>query len=400
VKAAQFGRKLRAFTFSKLSVLGGQGCDPGVRRGFPMDSVSLPPIAVVDVRDGGPVRHARERASIAQALRNDCLAWFPAIAGPLIPLMDRLARRWLMRSHTPYIADIAAIAGVLEFPGVWLLNGSYQWGCTALACEAAGRPWLVRTLDWPFPGLGRHAEVARMRGPAGEFLNVTWPGYVGVLTALAPGRFAASINQAPLWRRTRSPRLRFYDIAANALNTWRHVRHIPPDQLLRKAFEECASFAAARALLETTPIARPVIYTLAGVRAGERCVIERTEESFVTRAEATSAANDWLDGRDGWEGRVGADVVMTCTTAEAAEASRRRRTALAGWTGSPESESFAWVTPPVLNRFTRLAVEMCAATGTLRVAGYERDPDAEVAHRVTEVTSIVTTVAPTDAAMA
>jgi hypothetical protein len=365
---------------------------------MPMDATPLPPIAVVDVRDGGAVRHARERAQTAQALRDDCLAWFPAVAGPLVPLMDRLARRWLTRSCSPYIGDIAAIAAALEFPGVWLLNGSYQWGCTALAREAGGAPWLVRTLDWPFPGLGRHAEVAHMGGPAGAYFNVTWPGYVGVLTALAPGRFAASINQAPLWRRTRSPRLRFYDIAANALNTWRHVRHIPPDQLLRRAFEECATFAQARALLETTPIARPVIYTLAGVRPGERCVIERTEEGFATREDATSAANDWLDGRNGWEGRVGADVVMTCTPAEAAEASRRRRTALAGWTGSPDRDSFGWVTPPVLNRFTRLAVEMCPATGTLRVAGYERDPDAEVAHRVTQVTAIATATA--DAALA
>ena len=48
----------------------------------------------------------------------------------------------------------------------------------------------------------------------------------------------------------------------------------------------------------------------------------------------------------------------------------------------------AWVTPPVLNRFTRLAVEMCAAAGTMRVAGYERGRGAEVAHRATEVTTV------------
>jgi hypothetical protein len=59
-----------------------------------------------------------------------------------------------------------------------------------------------------------------MRGPAGEYHNITWPGYVGILTASAPGRFAAAINQAPLWRRTRKPWLRPYDLAANALRTW------------------------------------------------------------------------------------------------------------------------------------------------------------------------------------
>ena len=355
-----------------------------------MDSATaqFPTIAVIDVRDGGPVRHARERAAGAQALRDACIAWFPAGAGPLLPLMDRLARRWLRRSGSPYIGDIEAIAAALGFPGIWLLNGSYQWGCTALAREEDGAPWLARTLDWPFPGLGRHAEVARMRGPAGEYFSVTWPGYVGVLTAMAPKRFAIAINQAPLWRRTRHPWLRFFDIAANAVNTWRHVRHIPPDQLLRSVFEECASFEEARRRLETTPIARPVIYTLAGARPGERCVIERTETGFTTRADATCAANDWLEKRDGWEGRVGADVVMTCSHEEAGTASRRRREALAGWAGTFGRESFAWVTPPVLNRFTRLAIEMCPADGALRVAGYEREAGAAEAQRATQVTSI------------
>ena len=146
-----------------------------------------------------------------------------------------------------------------------------------------GEPWLVRTLDWPFPGLGRHVEIAHKWGEAGEFYSVTWPGYVGTLTAMAPGRFGAAINQAPLWRRTRHPWLRPYDLAANAIKTW-SIRHMPPDQLLRQVFETCPDFATARAMLERTPVARPVIYSLAGTRPGERCVIERTEEDFETRS--------------------------------------------------------------------------------------------------------------------
>src|SRR5262249_44493077 len=160
--------------------------------------------------------------------------------------MDRMARRWLTRARSPYVADVAAIADALGFPGIWLLNGSYQWSCTALAREEGGAPWLARTLDWPFPGLGRHADVAHMRGPDGDYFSVTWPGDVGVLTAMAPGRFAGAINQAPLRRRTQHPWLRLFDLGANAVNTWRKIRHIPPDQLLRAVFEECATFEAAR----------------------------------------------------------------------------------------------------------------------------------------------------------
>jgi len=351
--------------------------------------VSMP---VVDVRDGGPVRHAREGSARASALRATCLAWFPRFSHPATPLLDAVTRHWLTRSRAPYVGEIAAISAALQFPGVWFLNGTYEWGCTSLGREEGGVPWLARTLDWPYPGLGRHAEVARMAGRAGEFWSVTWPGYVGVLTAMAPGRFAACLNQAPLWRRTRRPWLRTWDIALNAVATW-SVLHIPPDQLLRQTFEESHTFGEAKERLETTPIARPTIFTLVGCLNGQRCVIERTEEGFATRTQAVGAANDWLVPRQPWEARVGGSQALTSTSAEAAENSRRRREALAQWQGSFASDGLSWVVPPVLNRFTRLAVEMCPADGTLRALGYELEPGAERAQPVTLKCEISTALA-------
>jgi len=331
--------------------------------------VTLPAIPLRDVRDGGPVRHAIDAAAQARALRNDCLAWFPSAARYAIPALDRITRRWLMRSCSPYVGEISAIAAALGFPGVWFLNGSYEWGCTALARDD-DVPWLVRTLDWPFPGLGRHVEVAHMAGPAGEYYSVTWPGFVGTLTAMAPGRFAAAVNQAPLWRRTRHPWLRPYDMAANAARTW-SLRHMPPNQLLRQVMEMCSDYDEAKARLETTPVARPVIYTLAGCVAGERCVIERTENDHLTRAEDTSAANDWLVPRPSWEARVGGDQLFSASRAEVGGNSKLRREALAAWS-VPFGNGFDWVTAPVLNPFTRIAVEICPAQGILRVLGYEK----------------------------
>ena len=357
-----------------------------------MREPDLTTIPVVDVRDGGPLRHARESCARARALRDDCLAWFPRASHPAVPLLDAVSRRWLTRSCSPYVAEVAAIVAELKFPGIWFLNSSYQWGCTSLGREEAGAPWLARTLDWPYPGLGRHVEIAHTAGPAGEFWNICWPGYVGVLTATAPGRFAASLNQAPVWRRTRHPWLRPYDIALNAVATW-SLTHIPPDQLLRQVFEECRTFQEAKHRLETTPIARPAIFTLVGCRGGERCVIERTQERGSTRDESTSAANDWLVRTEPWEARVGGDLTMTCSTDEAAARSRRRREALDGWGGSFVRESFGWVVPPVLNRFTRVAAEMCPATGMLRVVGYEHTPGAETAQPVTLPREVTTALA-------
>lgn len=202
---------------------------------------AAPAVPVTDIRQGGPVDHARQRPDQARALRAACLGFFPAALHAALPLFDRAARRALERSQSPYLAEIAGIAEILDCSGVWLLNASYQWACTALARDEAGVPWLIRTLDWPFRGLGRHVEVARMRGEAGEFFSVTWPGYVGALTAMAPARFAACLNQAPLRRRFRHRWLRLCDLAANAVATWVEDGRLPPDQLLRLAFEGAGS---------------------------------------------------------------------------------------------------------------------------------------------------------------
>ena len=343
----------------------------------------LTQIPVTDVRDGGTVRLAREGAAGARALRDECVAWFPAIARPLVPLLDTLARRWLVRSKSPYIEEIRTIAADLGFPGVWFLNGSYQWSCTALAREEDSVPWLARTLDWPYPGLGRYVDVVHMRGAAGDYFNVSWPGYVGVLTAMAPGRFAAAINQAPLWRRTRHPWLRPYDLAVNGVHTWWRMRHIPPDQLLRQVCEECHTYAEAKTWLEITPIARPAIFTLTGCSPSERCVIERTEEGFDTRHEATAAANNWINPVEPWEARVGGALTLTCKYAEAAGNSLARCEAIETWRGSFMNERFSWVVPPVLTPYTRLAVEMCAAQGVLRVIGFESESTKTPAQAVT-----------------
>jgi hypothetical protein len=358
----------------------------------PASTTALATIPVAEIAPGGQVRHVIDGRARARALRDECVAWLPPAARLMVPAVDAMTRRWLKRSASPYVGEIAAIAAALDYSGIWFLNGCYQWGCTALAREEAGTPWLARTLDWPFPGLGRHVEIARMRGPGGAFDAVTWPGFVGVLTGSAPGRFAACINQAPLRRRTRHPRLRFGDIGLNALATGR-IRFVPPDHLLRDVFETCASFSEARRRLESTPVARPVIYTLAGCRSGERCVIERTEQGFESRQEDTAAANDWRHSRPAWEARVSSRYMFTRTYEEAAARNLSRKQGITDWNGAFARDAFAWVTAPVLNPFTRVAVEMCPGEGVLRAVGFETLPGCELAQPVTNARELVAAVA-------
>ena len=127
-----------------------------------------------------------------------------AMANFLLSLGDRAAWRWLERTGNPYRQEIDGVRRRLGRPGAVMLNMSYEWSCSAgVGADPAGvGNRLLRTLDWPLPGLGRALVVARQQGAAGGYYNVTWPGYVGVLTAMAPGRFSAAINQPPLRRFT------------------------------------------------------------------------------------------------------------------------------------------------------------------------------------------------------
>jgi hypothetical protein len=190
--------------------------------------------------------------------------------------------------------------------------------------------------------------------------------------------------------------LRGCDFARNAFAVWRSNGLMPPDQLLRQAFELCRDFAAAREMLETVPVSRPVIYVLAGCVAGERCVIERTEKDYVTRESDTSAANDWLPRRPGWEGRIGTRRFLSDSIDVAANYSRARREALVGWTGSCAATDFAWVCEPVLNPYTRLAVAMCPARGVLRAVGYEAN-DELLPQPVTAMCEVIAKDADSDA---
>jgi hypothetical protein len=315
-------------------------------------------IPFLDVRDGGPVAHARARAAAAAALRDACLGVARPLGDLCLPPIDRVTADWLRRSASPYRPELEEVAALLGFPGALTLNMAYLYACTTQAYEdAAGRPRLRRSLDWAFPGLGKAVEIAWQAGSAGDFYNVTWPGAVGVLTAVAPGRFCAAINQAPMARRIRS-RLGFpYDAAVNLRRALAREGAWPPDHLLRYAFESCETFEDAVALVASAPVARPALFTFAGMKSGELALIERTEKEARLFRGPVVVANDWQEPRPGWRARTG-------------EVSNgARRAAMRAVT--PEAPRFSWVRAPVLNKLTRLAVEMSAAEPDLAARGYE-----------------------------
>jgi hypothetical protein len=320
----------------------------------------MQPIPIFDVRTGGPIAHTRARAEAAAALRDACLAPVPTWSRHLcLTSIDRVAARWLKSSVSAYREELEHVAHILGFPGTMTLNMSYLFACTTRASLGPdGAPLLRRSLDWPFGGLGRCVEIAWQAGPAGEFYNATWPGAVGVLSAMAPGRFCAVINQGPMRRRTRSFALAPIDAAMNIANALMREDGWPPDHLLRYAFETCSDFEEAIALLAREPLARPALFTVAGVAPHEIAIVERTERAAHVLRGPAVVANDWQTPRAGWNGRMGLQ------NNEDRKASIRAT--------EPDAALFSWVVPPVLNPTTRLVVEMSAAgEGKLVARGYE-----------------------------
>ena len=316
-------------------------------------------IPLIDVRQGGPIAHVQARLETAAALRDACLAPVPRWSHGLLGPIDRISGNWLRRSASLYREELEHIAQFLGFPGAMTLNLSYLFACTTSArLEAGGAPSVRRSLDWPFHGLGKCVEVAWQSGPAGDYYNVTWPGAVGVLTAMAPGRFCAAINAEPMRRRIRGAWGLPYDAAANIAGALARAGDWPPDHLLRYAFETCANFEEAVALLAREPLARPALFTVAGLTAEEIAVVERTERDARVVRGPVLAANDWQSPQKGWHARMGYE------NNEARKAALRET--------APDAVPFVWVKPPVLNKLTRLVVEMSAVgRGEIAARGYE-----------------------------
>jgi hypothetical protein len=285
------------------------------------------------------------------------------VPGSALRLADAASRRWLEQHRAPRLAEIDRVAAIVGRPGAYFFNVSYEWGCTSRAAPAADGAGaeLLRVLDWPDPGLGRHVMALVIHSPAGPWLTLTWPGYVGALQGMAPGRFSAALNQAPLEGPTG---IRALDWAATRRAVWRRP-HPPAAHLLRRVFETAPDYATARRLLSETPIAAGAIFALAGTVAEESCVIERRPEASHLRDGPAAAANAWT--APGWRGR-----------ARGMENTERREM-MAALAPRPETDaagSFDWLRPPLLNDRTRLVFRANAASGAYAARGYERDGPA------------------------
>ena len=67
----------------------------------------LAAIPVLDLREGGPVEHARRRRHEMLALRDACFSVVPAPLRGLARPLDRVSSAWLKGTPSPYVGEIA-----------------------------------------------------------------------------------------------------------------------------------------------------------------------------------------------------------------------------------------------------------------------------------------------------
>ncbi|MBV9420023.1 MAG: hypothetical protein JO348_09640 [Alphaproteobacteria bacterium] len=325
--------------------------------------MSLPVIPFADIRGGSSLDLLKRFPDTARALARSAVSTFGFVsraAGAVaLPLGDRASRRWLEETDNTYRKEIDALAHYLGIRGVYFLNICFEWGCTSGVWRDASGPTMHRVLDWPFPHLGTFMVVAQQSGPAGDFYNMTWPGLAGSFQGLAPGRFAAAVNQAPM----RMHRRGYAGDWIKNRRVWRGGKGMPAAHLLREVFETAPDYATARVRLSETRLAVPAIFILSGPRDGEGCIIERSEEEAATRPLADSASvcvANHFESRlaqhgHGWRPRP---------------IDSHGRAAAARNLGERElAEEFGWFRPPIANAHSRLAFNANAATGHLALIG-------------------------------
>ena len=153
---------------------------------------------------------------------------------------------------------------------------SHAAGCSTFVSDTPEGPLHARNLDWTFPGglLRRHTSVMRVHNaPGGFYATVGWPGLFGVLTGVAPGRFAVTVNHV-----THSAESTKLGVAARAAKG-----HWPVSWAVRNVFDTARNFDAAVRQLRSVALIAPVLFTVSGIHDGEGVVIERSVDGSSIR---------------------------------------------------------------------------------------------------------------------
>ena len=176
-----------------------------------------------------------------------------------------------------YVAEIRAIAKHSEQPlshvmlgnlmyDVFQMGGIVGLGCSSYSCDIDGKPTLVRNMDWIWPqSTGKHSRLIRFHDGDDHYVSVSVLGCVGVLSAMCPGKWAVTINQAPT------------DGATQGLLQW------PVLQRLRSVCDEMGSYRQLVAGLQEYQTMTSFFAHVVGTKPKEHSVITGLGDDFRCR---------------------------------------------------------------------------------------------------------------------
>lgn len=141
-------------------------------------------------------------------------------------------------------------------------------GCTAFAIDTPQGPLHARNLDWwtEKNQLAKHTCEIRYHGGPTPTRVAGWPGFMGVFSGVAEGRFAITLNAVVSGE---TPQL------ATSITL-----------LLREVFDTAKDYDEAVTRLSEGTIASDCLLLVSGTREGEMCVIERTSRRSAIRHPA------------------------------------------------------------------------------------------------------------------
>lgn len=293
-------------------------------------------------------------------------------------LVNRISRAWLTRQADSYLDEIRHVASLLGRPGAFFLNAIYEWACsTSVGPEPSGEgARMIRVLDWGLAGIGRHVVIARHPTEHGPFYNATWPGYAGVVNAMAPGRFCAAINQAP-----RVPVLGLapLDDMIARLRLYASSDRTLASHLLRSVFKSAPDYEAAIEMLtsERVTLAAPALFAVSGTAPDDGCVVEAIgRERRVPRTKdaprgVLGIANQWLSPDLRGNAR---NASVTTSPAMRPEANNAARCAIVSRLQEGEFRGSSDLVEPVLNSHTVIVMTANAGTGALAVEALDPPP--------------------------
>ena len=194
-----------------------------------------------------------------------------------------------------YVTEIRAIAKHSGAPLSHVLLGNIMYdlfqlggisglGCSSYSCNIDDKPTLVRNMDWVWPRTtGKHSRLIRFHDGDDHYLSVSVLGCVGVLSAMCPGKWAVTINQAPT------------EGATFSLFQW------PVLQRLRAVCDELGTYRQLAAGLQEYQTMTSFFAHVVGIKPTEHCVITGLGNDFRKRKIKTGSlvqANHFIGHRE------------------------------------------------------------------------------------------------------